>query len=266
MKVEAESGLLEVQSLGVTYATGQRPAVSGVSFALSAGESLGLVGRSGSGKSSILRAVAGLLPCTAHVRGAIRFDGADLLRDREKLRRARWRRISVVLQDAMTAFNPVLTIGEQLAEIWVTHKHLPWRSAYSRAGSILETLGLSRDLARSYPHELSGGMRQRAAIAMALALAPELVLVDEPTSALDVVASAAVEEMLENVRRRVRAAFLVASHDISVLARTCDQVLVVDAGRIVESGETGRVLANPRHEVTRRLLAGICRLPKRVTG
>jgi ABC-type dipeptide/oligopeptide/nickel transport system ATPase component len=186
---------------------------------------------------------------------------AELIASPEAVRAIRWRRASIVLQDAMNAFNPVMTVGEQIAELFVYHEGAVWETSGARARALLERVGLSGSLTRAYPHELSGGMRQRAALAMAIALSPDLVIVDEPTSALDVVTACAIARLLGQLRGESGVSLLVVSHDISLVARTCDRVAVMRDGLVVERGPVSRVLRAPTHDYTRGLIEAVARLP-----
>jgi len=258
--------LLEVSDLTVVYGGAPRPAVEGADLVLERAGSLGLAGESGSGKSTLAHAVLGLLPATARRTGTVRFAGAELASGSAAYRTLRWKRMSVVLQDAMNAFNPVVTMGEQIAEIWTTHQRTGWREALEKAQGLVQRVGLESSAVDRFPFELSGGMRQRAAIAMAVALSPDLVVVDEPTSALDVLSANTVVDVINAAREETGAAFLVISHDISVIARTCARACVLREGRVVEEGETPKLLEAPEHEVTRRLILAIPRLPLAETG
>ena len=260
MAADGPPPLLEISALGVAYDGAPGRAVDGVSVSVPRGGSLGLVGESGAGKTTVALSVPGLLPAAARLSGSVRFGGEEILNRPEAVRKVRWRRASIVLQDAMNAFNPVTTVGEQIAEVLVAHGEAGWTEAAERAGRLLDRVGLDPALARGYPHELSGGQRQRAAVAAAVALSPDLVIVDEPTSALDVFSGNAVIDLLASLRRGGGPAFLVVSHDVSVVARLCERVVVMLAGRVVEEGPVSRVLAYPRHPCTRRLLAAVPRL------
>jgi len=253
--------LLDISSLGVAYGDGSAEAVRDFDLQLRRGEAVGLVGESGAGKSTVALAVLGLLPHGTRLRGSIRFDGTDLVSRPDALRRIRWRKVSVVLQDSMNAFNPVMTVGEQIAEVFVVHEKAQWKDAVARARTLLERVELPGSVVRAYPHELSGGMRQRAALAMAVALSPDLVIVDEPTSALDVVTSAAIAEWLRSAGPELGAALLVISHDVSLVARTCTRAAVMQGGRIVEEGPVARLVNSPEHPYTRRLIDAVPRLP-----
>lgn len=253
--------LLEISSLGVAYGDDSAEVVRDFDLLLRRGEAVGLVGESGAGKSTVALAVLGLLPQGTRLRGSIRFDGCDVVCRPDALRDIRWRRISIVLQDSMNAFNPVMTIGEQIAEVYVVHQRAEWKDALARAQVLLERVELPGSLIEAYPHELSGGMRQRAALAMAVALSPELVIVDEPTSALDVVTSGAIAEWLRSVGPELGVALLIVSHDISFVARTCTRAAVMRGGCILEEGLVAGLVTSPEHPYTRRLVEAVPRLP-----
>ncbi len=257
---DAFAPLLEVRALRVAYPESE-DAVSGFTTTLGRGEAVGLVGESGSGKSTITLAVMGLLPRQARISGSILFDGLELLWHPEALRRIRWRRASILLQDAMNALNPVMTIGEQIAELYVFHEGASWGEASRRAEEVLEEVDLPRSTAQVFPHELSGGQKQRAALAMAIALSPELVIVDEPTSALDVVSADMVARQLQSLQQRLGCSLLVISHDISLVARVCDRAAVMQRGRVVEEGPIGNLITRPAHPYTRALVEAVPRLP-----
>jgi len=245
--------LLDVQGLAVTY--GRARVVDGVSFQIAPGEALGIVGESGSGKTTVARAVLRLLPRHARVEGQVYFDGVELLRlPARELRRLRWRRLSVVFQSTMSALTPVYRIDDQIAEAIRTHQPLSRAAARRRAAELLERTGVAGRFARAYPHQLSGGMRQRACIAMALALEPDLVIADEPTTALDVLSQALVLEMLARLRADVGCSSLLISHDLALIMQACDRVLVMYAGRIVEQAPVRRLYAQPVHPYTMGLL------------
>ena len=266
MADRAHAPLLAVSSLSVAYGDAGEPAVRGVSFTLPTGGALGIAGESGAGKSTLALAILGLLPPTARCDGSIRIAGDEILGEPAAVRRLRWRTVAIVFQDAMSAFNPVVTVGEQIAEAWVVHEGATWRQAMGRAAELLDRVGLEPALVHSYPHELSGGMRQRAAIAMAIALAPPLVIVDEPTSALDVLTGNAIAELLRTIRRQEGTALLLISHDVSVIARTCDSAAIMSDGAIVEQGPAHSVLSAPEHPYTRRLIDAVPRLPVPLGG
>ena len=241
------------------------PVVRGVSFAIGKGEILGLVGESGSGKSLTALSLLGLVPGTARVRGEARLSGVEgnlLTLPEREIRRVRGGRIGLVFQEPMTAFNPVYTIGFQITEAVRAHRPLSRRSARDEAVRLLERVALP-DAARrlgDYPHQLSGGQRQRAMIAMALAGGPDLLLADEPTTALDVTIQAQILELLETLRTDLGLSVLLITHDLAVVAETCDRVLVMQAGEIVEEAGVETLFAAPAHPYTRMLLSSIPRL------
>ncbi|MER7185437.1 ABC transporter ATP-binding protein [Streptomyces hyaluromycini] len=253
--------LLEVAGLDVDF--DGRPAVRGVGLTLRRGEVLGLVGESGSGKSATALAVLGLLPGNAAVRGSVRLDGTELLGLPEReLTRIRGRRVAMVFQDPLSAFTPVYRIGDQIAEAVRTHQDVSRERAAERAVELLDLVGIPEPAlrARSFPHEFSGGMRQRAMIAMAMADDPDLILADEPTTALDVTIQAQVLDVLRTARQATGAALLLVSHDLGVIAGTADRVAVMRDGRVVEQGTVDDVFRRPREPYTRELLAAVPRL------
>ncbi len=255
--------LLEVRNLSVAY--GARPAVRDVSFDVEAGETVALVGESGSGKTAIALSLMRLLAPNAVVSPTSRivFEGRDVLElpDRE-LRSLRGRRIAMVFQEPATALNPSMRVGDQIAEVAIVHGERSRAKARAQAVDMLARTGI-RDAdarARAYPHELSGGMRQRVMIAMALMLSPALVIADEPTSALDVTVQAQILALLEELQRASGTAILFITHDLGVVAETCSRALVMREGVIVESASTEQLFAAPAHAYTRELLAAVPRL------
>jgi peptide/nickel transport system ATP-binding protein len=254
--------LLEVTDLRITIPTeaGVIEAVRGVSFALDARDTLGVVGESGSGKTMLALATMGLLPTSAKVSGSIRLDGRELL----TCTPAQWRsirgaRVSMVFQDPMTALNPMYTVGWQVAECLQLHERIRKAAAWKRAVELLGEVGLPQpaQLAHRYPHELSGGMRQRVVIAMAIANSPQLIIADEPTTALDVTVQALILDTLRTLREQTGAALMLISHDLGVLAEIAERVLVMYAGQAVEIGEAADVFADPRVPYTAGLLASL---------
>jgi peptide/nickel transport system ATP-binding protein len=243
--------LLEIEDLRVEY--GGIRVVDGVSLTIRPGERVGLAGESGSGKSTIALAVLRLLRAPAIITGGrILFEGKDVLDMSElELRRFRWRRVSLVTQSAMNALNPVMRIGEQIADAIEEHEGESRRRALSRAGALLELVGLDRARLRSYPHELSGGMRQRVVIAMALALRPPLVIMDEPTTALDVVVQREILDEIARLQAELGFSVLFITHDLSLMMRMCSRVGVLYAGRLAEAAPA-RALG--QHPYTRALL------------
>jgi ABC-type dipeptide/oligopeptide/nickel transport system ATPase component len=244
--------LLVVEDLTVSFRTeeGRVPAVRGVSFALHPGEVLGVVGESGSGKSATALAVLGLLPRGARAGGSVRFRGRELLGAKDAaLSRVRGRHVAMVFQDPMTALNPVHTIGAQVAEaVRAAEPRTPRRTAAARAVELLDLVGIPEAgrRAREHPHALSGGMRQRVVLAIAMAGSPEVIIADEPTTALDVTVQAQVLELLQLVRRTTGAAMLLITHDLGVIAGQADRVQVMYAGRVVESAAVDDLYAAPR--------------------
>jgi oligopeptide/dipeptide ABC transporter ATP-binding protein len=249
--------LLQVEDLHVWFDLpngGSLHAVQGLTFSVSAGTRLGMVGESGCGKTTTVLALMGLLPPTASVSGRIALDGVDLLeRGEQSISPYRWSDISMVFQGAMNAFDPVKRIGEQIVEPMELHGVASGKEASSRVRALLETVGIAPDRARSYPHELSGGMRQRAAIAMALACNPRILLADEPTTALDVMVQAQILELLTHLSDELGLALVFVTHDLPIVAQTCTHAAVMYAGRIVEQGPTDALYHSTRHPYTRLL-------------
>ncbi|MGH7263453.1 MAG: ABC transporter ATP-binding protein, partial [Candidatus Rokuibacteriota bacterium] len=257
--------LLEVRALTVEYRTDRGPlrALDAVSFAVAEGQALGLVGESGSGKSTAALAILGLLGPEATVRaGALAFDTQDLLR----LTPGEWRalrgdRIGMVFQDPFTALNPALRVGFQIAEPLIHHRGLRRSEALAAARALLVKVGIPHPdvVARAYPHQLSGGMQQRALIATALACNPAFLLLDEPTTALDVTIEAQILDLVEALRAAERRSVLFISHNLGVVHRLCDEVSILYAGQVLEHGPTREVFARPLHPYTRGLLASLPR-------
>ncbi len=248
--------LLEVRDLTVTYASGTESvrAVRGVNFALQPGQTLGMAGESGCGKTTVALSLLRLLPATATIGGQILFKGEDVLGlGWQKLRAVRWAQGSVVFQGAMSALNPVRTIGEQICEPILLHEKVTRREAEARTAGLLDSVGVPARRAGSYPHELSGGQRQRVMIAMALACQPDLIIADEPTTALDVIVQAQVLALLTDLVAQRQIGMIVISHDLAVLGDVCEQLAVMYAGRIAELGPSRPVLREPQHPYTRIL-------------
>ena len=243
--------VLEVRDLRVEYATPSGPAqaVAGVSFDLAPGEFLAIVGESGCGKSTMLFSIAQLLTYPAQTTGgSVRFNGTDLTTlSAEELRQVRWRDISVVMQSAMNALNPTLSIGTQLADTCRAHTDWDDDRIAARSAEVLRMVSIDAAHLMSFPFQLSGGMRQRAMIAMALLLEPKLIIMDEPTSALDVVAQRSLMRQVENLRRELGFAVLFVTHDMSVVSHFSDRLAVMYAGEFVELGRTREVFDHPRH-------------------
>ncbi len=254
----SEPAALTVRDLSVTVGAGRARAVLGVSFTVGRGESVGLVGESGSGKSLTCRAVLGLLPPGCEVAEGTAALGATELTglDRRRWDAVRGRRLGAVFQDPASYLNPSLTVGRQLAEQLRVGLGLSRGDAHARAVELFTAVGLRRpaEVYHRYPHELSGGMQQRVLIAIALACGPELLIADEATTALDVVVQAEILELLRESRATGGSALLLVTHDLAVVADTCDRVLVMYAGQIVEDGPTAEVLGAPAHPYTEALL------------
>ncbi|MES1247855.1 MAG: ABC transporter ATP-binding protein [Actinomycetota bacterium] len=246
--------LMEVRGLQVDY--GRVRAVDGVDLDIRAGEVVGLAGESGSGKSTVANAVMQILRPPAHIAGGtVRFRGQDLTQlDAEALRRHRWRNVSMVFQSAMNALNPVMRVGDQFVDTMRAHEKIDRKHALGRAGELLETVGIDKKRLRAYPHELSGGMRQRVIIAMALALDPELLILDEPTTALDVVVQREILQQLDALKRDFGFATLFITHDLSLLLEFADRINIMYAGEIVESASSEALFTAPQHPYTRGLM------------
>ncbi len=251
--------LLEVTELSVDYLTdaGDVRAVDEVSFALASGEFLGIVGESGCGKSTLLFGVAQLLSPPGEVAGGtVAFRGTDMVAlGVEELQAMRWRDYSVVMQSAMNALNPMKSIGAQFKDTLEAHGSLTKDEIHQRSAEVLALVGIDEAHLGSYPHQLSGGMRQRAMIAMALLFTPQLVLMDEPTSALDVVAQRSMMTKIKELQRSLGFAVVFVTHDMSVVKRYSDRVLVMYAGQVAEAAPTAEIFARPRHPYTRGLLS-----------
>jgi peptide/nickel transport system ATP-binding protein len=253
--------LLSVRDLHVTYrsSAGDVPAVRGVSFDLPAGESLGLAGESGCGKSTIAGALLRVLPQGTDVWGEVLLDGDDVLLMRPgRLRAVRWRELSIVFQGALHSLNPVHRIGDQIGE--AVELHFPGTSPRARISDLLEIVGLPARRAGDYPHQLSGGQRQRVLIALALACNPSVLIADEPTTALDVMVQAQVLELLERLQRDLGLAMIFITHDLSTLSYVCRRTLVMYAGRIVEEGASADVFDRPAHPYSAALAAAFPRI------
>ena len=250
--------LLEVQQLVVEYGYGERAAraVDGVDLAIREGEVLGLAGESGCGKTTIANTVMQILRPPARIAGgSILFEGEDIVgRSAEELRRYRWRNVSMVLQSAMNALNPVMRVGDQFVDAVRAHEKIDRRRALTRAGALLELVGIDKRRVSAYPHQLSGGMRQRVVIAMALALEPELIILDEPTTALDVVVQREILQQVEALKRDFGFAVLFITHDLSLLLEFADRIAIMYAGEVVETAPAARLGANPQHPYTQGLM------------
>jgi peptide/nickel transport system ATP-binding protein len=251
--------LLELDDLHVWFDLGhgrELHAVQGVSLELEPGQRLGLVGESGCGKTTTVLGMLGLLPPSASVAGRVLLNGVDILaRGEDSIRPHRWSDLAIVFQGAMNALNPVQTVEAQIVEALELHGRASGRAAKSRVGELLEAVGIPRDRGTRFPHEFSGGMRQRAAIAMALACNPSVLVADEPTTALDVMVQAQILELLDSLCRDFGLALLLVTHDLPVVAQLCDRAAVMYAGEIVEHGPVDALFHDPRHPYTRLLFA-----------
>jgi peptide/nickel transport system ATP-binding protein len=246
--------LLEIRNLTVEYVTAQGPvrAVDDVTLDLKKGEVLGLCGESGCGKSTLAYAITRLLKPPARIAGGqILFAGHDLTAmDEDELRTFRWNRISIVFQSAMNALNPVISIGAQIADTLMAHTDMSKAEAVERGAELLRTVGIERSRLKSYPHELSGGMRQRAVIAIALALNPDLIIMDEPTTALDVVVQKEILQQIEDLKERFGFSILFITHDLSLLIEMSTRIAVMYAGKIAELATAEELFRNPEHPYT----------------
>src|SRR5580765_8192309 len=253
-----KASLLELRDLTVDYGYGpmRARAVDDVDLVIREGEVLGLAGESGCGKTTIANAVMQMLRPPAHIAGgSIFFNGKDLVgQGAEELRRYRWRNVSMVLQSAMNALNPVMRVGDQFVDAMRAHEKIDKKTALARAGALFELVGIDRRRVRAYPHELSGGMRQRVVIAMALSLEPELIIMDEPTTALDVVVQREILQQVEALKRDFGFAVLFITHDLSLLLEFADRIAIMYAGEVVESAPAVQLGSDPQHPYTQGLL------------
>ncbi len=264
--VRVVSPLLSISDLSVTFVTerGQVQALDGVSLSLNAGETLAVVGESGSGKSVTALSILGLLGDSGSIsNGSIEFDGEDLTKvSVQRLREIRGNQIAFIFQEPMSSLNPVLTIGTQVAEpIWLHHKK-SWSEAFEQAGELLQRVAIPDAVKRleDYPHQFSGGMRQRVMIAMALACQPKLIIADEPTTALDVTVQAQILSLLKNLTKETNSSLILITHDLGVVARYADKVAVMYGGRVVETAYATELYKNPQHPYTEALMASIPKL------
>ena len=254
------ASLLEVRDLTMHFSTleGDVNAVDKVSFELNKGESIGFAGESGCGKTSLGLTIMKLLPSNAKILGgSIVFDGMDLLKkgEEEVRQQVRWKRMAMVFQGSMNAFCPVHRIGDQIAEAIMLHQNVNRAQASKRVQEVLSLVGIDPSRANNYPHEFSGGMRQRAMIAMALVCNPDFVIADEPTTALDVIVQAQILKLLVELREKLHLSFMLISHDISTIADICEKTSVMYAGKIVELADTLTIFKNPRHPYAKGLIS-----------
>jgi peptide/nickel transport system ATP-binding protein len=256
---------LEVEDLTVHYSMEKKwvEAVNGVSFKLEKGKTLGLVGETGAGKTTIAKAIMRILPVPpAEVKGGkVYLDGEEILGLEEKsMLKIRGNKVSMIFQDPMTALNPIMTIGSQIAEVISLHNDLDKAAVKKKAIEMLEMVGIPAERYNEYPHQFSGGMKQRVVIAMALACNPELLLADEPTTALDVTIQAQVLDMIADLRAKYNTSMIMITHDLGVVARVCDEVAVVYAGEIIESGSKEDIFDRPAHPYTNGLFGALPKL------
>jgi peptide/nickel transport system ATP-binding protein len=251
--------VLSVEGLTTNYRTlrGWVRAAEDVTFEVAEGEAMGLAGESGCGKSTVALSLLKILPSGGRIRkGKIIFSGQDLVPLSEKeMRKIRWKGISIVFQGAMNAMNPVFKVGDQIAEAIKTHEpKVPDSDVKERVAKLLETVGIEPSRSNNYPHEFSGGMRQRALIAMALAADPSLVIADEPGTALDVIVQAQILRLLRDLKDKLGLSMILISHDLSIIAETCEKVAIMYAGRIVEYGDAVAIFKDPKHPYTQGLI------------
>ncbi|MDR3364047.1 MAG: ABC transporter ATP-binding protein [Clostridiales Family XIII bacterium] len=259
------TNLLEIKDLAVEYHTDEAViyAVNHVDFSINKGETVGLVGETGAGKTSIARSILRILPMPPAkvVSGEIFYNGNDLLKLSEReMRKIRGNKIAMIFQDPMTALNPIETVGFQIAETIQQHNSISHAEAHQRTCEMLEMVGIPGDRFKDFPHQFSGGMKQRVVIAMALACNPALLLADEPTTALDVTIQAQVLEMMQSLKEKVETAFVLITHDLGVVAEFCDKVAVVYAGEIVERGSAEDIFDRANHPYTLGLFASLPKL------
>ena len=258
--------LLEIKDEHLSFFTpaGEVKALNGVSFSLNQGEVLGIVGESGSGKSVTAYSIMGLTAYPGKlIGGTIRFNGHEVEKMTEKeFRKMRGNEVSIIFQDPMTSLNPVYTIGNQIMEVLLQHTEMDKAKAKARAKELLELVGINEPEKRlkQYPHELSGGMRQRVMIAIALACEPKLLIADEPTTALDVTIQAQILELMQDLRKKLGMSIIMITHDLGVVASMCERIAVMYAGHIVEYGTTDEIFYNPQHEYTKGLINSIPKL------
>lgn len=261
--------LLQVKNLCTSFDVdaGEVRAVNGISFSLDKGKVLGIVGESGSGKSVTAYSIMRILVEPGRIKsGEILFDGQDIVKfSKKQMSEFRGKRVSIIFQDPMTSLNPTYTIGNQLREAILLHTNRNHEQANARAVEMLKLVGVNEPEKRlkQYPHELSGGMRQRVMIAMALACEPDILIADEPTTALDVTIQAQILELMKDLQKKLGMAIIMITHDLGVIADMCDEIIVMYAGRICERGTVDEIFYNPRHEYTKGLLRSIPKLDTR---
>ena len=259
------SDILKIEDLVIQYDTdsGCVHALNGLSLTLREGETLGLVGETGAGKTTLARSIMGLIQCPPGkiVSGKILYRGEDLLTMKEKHRQSiRGKEISMIFQDPMTSLNPVTTVGNQSAEAVMAHEKIGKKKAWEKALEMLETVGISRERASDYPHQFSGGMKQRVIIAIALVLNPKILLADEPTTALDVTIQAQVLDTIQALRKKLDMSMILITHDLGIVAQTCEQVAIIYGGEVVEYADVFTIFENRMHPYTQGLFNSIPKL------
>ncbi|KGG80217.1 ABC transporter ATP-binding protein [Caloranaerobacter azorensis] len=261
--------LLNIENLAIHYITddGTVKAVNGIDIKLNKGETLGLVGETGAGKTTTALGIMRLVPNPPGeiMSGVIEFEGRDLLKiSEEEMRKIRGNKISMIFQDPMTSLNPVMTVGEQIAEVIEIHQNVSKQEAMEKAGEMLELVGIPKARLNDYPHQFSGGMKQRVIIAIALACNPQLLIADEPTTALDVTIQAQVLDLMNNLKNEFNTAMILITHDLGVVAEVCDKVAIMYAGEIVETASLEQLFENPKHPYTVGLFGSIPKLDEEV--
>ena len=261
--------LLQIDDLHIHYMSEGREikAVNGVSLTVNAGETIGLVGETGAGKTTTALAIMKLVqkPTGRYVGGKVLFNGENLLEASEnRMHHIRGNDISMIFQDPMTSLNPVFTVGDQIAEVIDLHEKVGAKEALRRAGDVLEMVGIPRERADEYPHQFSGGMKQRVCIAMALAANPQLLIADEPTTALDVTIQAQVLDLMGKLKQELNTAMILITHDLGIVSEVCDKVAIMYAGRIIEFGTLEDIYHNPTHPYTLGLFGSIPKLDQKI--
>ena len=259
------SDILKIEDLVIQYDTdsGCVHALNGLSLTLREGETLGLVGETGAGKTTLARSIMGLIQCPPGkiVSGKILYRGEDLLTMKEKHRQSiRGKEISMIFQDPMTSLDPVTTVGDQIAEAVMAHEKIGKKKAWEKALEMLETVGISRERANDYPHQFSGGMKQRVIIAISLVLNPKILLADEPTTALDVTIQAQVLDTIQALRKKLDMSMILITHDLGIVAQTCEQVAIIYGGEVVEYADVFTIFENRMHPYTQGLFNSIPKL------
>lgn len=254
--------LLDIKNLSINYITDDETvyAVNDLSLQVNEGETLGLVGETGAGKTTTALGIKRLIPNPPGkiMSGSIEFEGRDLLKESEEdMRKIRGSKISMIFQDPMTSLNPVLTVGEQIAEVIEIHEGLNKNQAMEKAKEMLELVGIPGARSNDYPHQFSGGMKQRVVIAIALACNPKLLIADEPTTALDVTIQAQVLDLMNDLKEKFKTSMILITHDLGVVAQVCDKVAIMYAGEIIESGAIEDIFENPKHPYTHGLFGSI---------